>query len=80
VAVPDGYRVTVTAAAFARDVAVLVDRVAPDAEVDEQLVDLLPGESRTFTVRTGASVDPAAFLAPEVLRSANALAPADEKH
>jgi beta-mannosidase len=73
VPIPDGYAITVTAAAFARDVTVLADRVAPDAVVDEMLVDLLAGESRTFTVRTGAAVDPAAFTAPQVLRSANAL-------
>jgi beta-mannosidase len=70
----DGYAVTVRASAFARDVAVLADRVHPGAVVDDMLVDLLPGESRTFTVRAEAGVDPGAFTAPEVLRSANALA------
>jgi beta-mannosidase len=70
---PDGYAITVTATAFARDVTVLADRVAPDALVDDMLVDLLPGESRTITVRTGAAVDPVAFTDPEVLRSANSL-------
>src|SRR5690606_34885653 len=38
VAVPGGYRVDVYAKSFARDVAVLADRVAPDAVVDEMLV------------------------------------------
>jgi beta-mannosidase len=70
---PGGYAVTVTATAFARDVAVLADRVAADAVVVDMLVALLPGESRTFTVRTGAAVDPVAFTVPPVLRSANAL-------
>ena len=70
----DGYRVTVTATSFARDVALLADRVAPDATVDDMLADLLPGETRSFLVRTRAVVDPAAFLAPEVLRTANSLA------
>jgi beta-mannosidase len=70
---PDGYAITVTASAFARDVTVLADRVAPDAVVDDMLVDLLAGESRTFTVRTAAAVDPAAFIVPQVLRSANSL-------
>jgi beta-mannosidase len=69
-AVEGGYSVTVTASSFARDVAVLADRVAPDAEVDDMLVDLLPGESHTFTVTTAAAVDPRAFAAPEVLRTA----------
>jgi beta-mannosidase len=71
---PVGYQVTVTASAFARDVAVLAERVAPDAVVDDMLVDLLPGESRSFTVRTHAAVDPDRFTAREVLRTANSLA------
>jgi beta-mannosidase len=74
VAVPGGYRVDVTARSFARDVAVLADRVAPDAEVDEMLVSLLPGETRSFHVATTATVDPAAFADRLVLRSVNALA------
>jgi len=69
-----GYQVTVTATSFARDVAILADRVAPDAVVDDMLVDLLPGESRTFTVRTSATAPLERFAAPEVLRCANALA------
>ncbi|GAA2403847.1 glycoside hydrolase family 2 protein [Streptomyces glaucosporus] len=73
VAVPGGYRVDVRASSFARDVAVLADRVAPDAVVDEMLVPMLAGESRSFTVRTGADIDPAALTGPLVLRSANAL-------
>jgi len=69
----DGYQVTVTAVSFARDVVVLADRVTPDAVVDDMLVDLLPGESWAFTVRTGTSVRLDDLLAPEVLRCANAL-------
>jgi beta-mannosidase len=68
-----GYAVTVTATSFARDVALLADRVAPDAVVDDMLVDLLPGETHTFTVRTAAAADPGAFTDPLVLRSANAI-------
>ncbi|WP_328478156.1 glycoside hydrolase family 2 protein [Actinoplanes sp. NBC_00393] len=74
VAVEGGYSITVTAASFARDVAVLADRVAPDAVVDDMLVDLLPGETHTFTVTTATVVDGEVFSAPEVLRSANSLA------
>jgi len=69
-----GYQVTVTAVSFARDVVLLADRVAPDAVVDEMLVDLLPGESMTFTVRTSTPVAPDDLTAPAVLRCANALA------
>ncbi|MET8850788.1 glycoside hydrolase family 2 protein [Amycolatopsis sp. NPDC004625] len=70
---PGGYRVAVTASALAVDVALLADRVAPDAVVDDMLVTLLPGETRSFLVRTGAEVDPAAFAGPLVLRCSNAL-------
>ncbi|MFI7277110.1 glycosyl hydrolase 2 galactose-binding domain-containing protein [Streptomyces sp. NPDC049879] len=73
-AVPGGYRVDVRARSFARDVALLADRVAPDAEADEMLVSLLPGETHSFTVRTAAEVDPAEFTGPLVLRSVNSLA------
>ncbi|WP_129843346.1 glycoside hydrolase family 2 protein [Streptomyces sp. RFCAC02] len=73
-AVPGGYRIDVTAGSFARDVAILADRVAPDAEADDMLITLLPGETHSFTVRTAADVDPAAFTGPLVLRSVNSLA------
>jgi beta-mannosidase len=69
-AVEGGYAVTVTATALARDVALLADRVAPDAVVDDMLITLLPGETHTFTVRTTAAVEPAAFIDPLVVRSA----------
>jgi beta-mannosidase len=68
-----GYRVTVTAEAYIRDLTVLADRVAADARVDEALVTLLPGERAVFEVRTAAVVEPEAFLDPLVLRSANQL-------
>ncbi|MEJ2858016.1 MULTISPECIES: glycoside hydrolase family 2 protein [unclassified Saccharothrix] len=73
VAVPEGYRVDVRATSFARDVAVLADRVAPDAEVDDALVTLAAGESHSFLVRTAERLDPAALTGPLVLRSANGL-------
>jgi beta-mannosidase len=74
--VPDGYRVIVTARTLLRDLAVLADRVAPDAVVDDMLITLLPGESVEFAVRTTAVVEPRVFLDPLVLRSANQLVPA----
>ncbi|MGP4111944.1 glycoside hydrolase family 2 protein [Streptomyces sp. 4N509B] len=77
VAVPGGYRVEVRAASFARDVALLADRAAPDAVVDDMLVPLLAGERRSFTVLTSASLDPTSLTAPPVLRSANSLAAGD---
>ena len=75
VAVVDGgYRVEVTTTSLVKDLALLADKVAPDAEVDTQLVTLLPGEAASFTVTTGAELDPEALTRPRVLRSANQLA------
>uniref|UniRef100_UPI0031D7E2CA glycoside hydrolase family 2 protein n=1 Tax=Saccharothrix mutabilis TaxID=33921 RepID=UPI0031D7E2CA len=73
VPVPGGYRVDVAATSFARDVALLADRVAPDAEVDDALVTLVAGEEHSFLVRTAERLDPAALTGPLVLRSANSL-------
>jgi beta-mannosidase len=70
VRVPEGYRVDVRASSFARDVAVLAERVARDAVVDEMLVPLLAGERISFFVRTTADIDPGALAGPLVLRSA----------
>jgi beta-mannosidase len=71
--VEGGYVVSVTAGTLLRDVAVLADRVAADAVVDEMLVTLLPGESASFSVSTAADVDPDLFTGPLVLRCANQL-------
>ena len=68
-----GYRVTVTAEAYICDLTLLADRVAADAQADEALVTLLPGERAVFDVHTAAAVEPEAFLDPGVLRSANQL-------
>ncbi|MBP0500559.1 hypothetical protein J8J32_21020, partial [Mycobacterium tuberculosis] len=48
--VDGGARVTVAATTFVKDRCLFVDRLDPDATVDDMLVTLLPGESRTFTV------------------------------
>jgi beta-mannosidase len=72
-AVLGGYEVEVRAKSFAQDVAILADRVAPDAVVDDMLVPMLAGEVRVFHIRTDAVVDPAAFTDPLVLRCANDL-------
>jgi beta-mannosidase len=72
--VDGGYRVDVTASSFARDVAVLADRVAEDAVVDDTLVTLPAGGAHSFLVRTATELDdPSALAGPLVLRSANGL-------
>jgi beta-mannosidase len=68
-----GARVTVTAQTLLRDLALLVDRVHPDAVVDGMLATLLPGETVTWTVRCPEPLDPDRLVAPDVLRSANQL-------
>ncbi|MFC9693505.1 glycoside hydrolase family 2 protein [Kribbella sp. NPDC056951] len=66
----DGYDVTVTATALAKDLALFPDRLDAAARVDSCLITLSAGESHTFRV-TGASA-PAEVGVP-VLRSANDL-------
>src|SRR5690606_21648445 len=67
----DGATVTVTARTLLVDLALFPDRLDPAAEVDEQLVTLLPGESTTFRVRSAAPLDPAALVTRPVLRCVN---------
>jgi beta-mannosidase len=71
--VEGGYRLHVTARTLVRDLAVLADRVDPDAVVDDMLLTLLPGESVVFAIRAPAVPDPGTFTGPDVLRSANQL-------
>lgn len=73
--VPEGYRVRVRAASFTRDIALLADKVAPDAEADDMLISLAAGDEWTFLVRTSTKLpQPDDLVAPGVLCSANALA------
>lgn len=67
----DGVRVVVTARSFLRDLTVFPDRLHPQAWADDALVTLLPGESATFTVRGGDSLDAAALTSRPVLRCVN---------
>jgi beta-mannosidase len=68
-----GYAVQVAALSLVRDLALLVDKVDPDAVVDDMLTTLLPGETLTWQVSSNGDADPDAFLQPTVLRSANQL-------
>ena len=53
---PSGYSLILTAKTFLRDLCLFVDKLEPDAEVSEQLVTLLPGESFTFEIATKAEL------------------------
>ncbi len=70
-AVEGGVLVKVQADGYTRDVFLQVDRVDPQATVDQGLLTLLPGENAVFRVSTTAG--PEAFLDPLVLRSLNDL-------
>ncbi|MFD0686061.1 glycoside hydrolase family 2 protein [Actinomadura fibrosa] len=49
--VPEGHAVAITARTFVRDLLLQADRLDPSAEADQGLMTLLPGETRTVTVR-----------------------------
>ncbi|WP_327638288.1 glycoside hydrolase family 2 protein [Kribbella sp. NBC_00482] len=66
----DGYDVTVTATALAKDLALFPDRLDAAARVDSCLVTLSPGETHTFHVTGAAAPED---VAVPVLRSANDL-------
>ncbi|MFL0409956.1 glycosyl hydrolase 2 galactose-binding domain-containing protein [Microbacterium paludicola] len=72
-AAAEGVRVEVTARNLVRDLALLVDTVAPDAVADDALVHLLPGEKAVFVVTTAHPVEADAFAAGGVVRSGNDL-------
>lgn len=67
-----GYRVDVTATSLALGVTLLADRLDPDAQVDEQVVDLPAGTTAVFHV-TSRGLDPAALVSRPVLRTENDL-------
>ena len=67
-----GVELTVTANDYVRDLFVMVDKVDPNATVDEGLVSLLPGESVTFHITTDTD-NAQGFADADVLRSANDL-------
>ncbi len=71
--VEGGYQLSVTAHTLVRDLAVLADRVAPDAVVDDMLVTMLPGETVNFVITTAATLHLEQLRDPLVLRSANQL-------
>ena len=71
--VPDGYRVTITARSYVRDLALLVDRLDPDAVVSDMLVTMLPGDDVVIDVRSSARPSVEDVLDPHVLRTSNQL-------
>lgn len=66
-----GYDITVTARSLVHELAVFADRLAPDAEADQCLLTLLPGDHATIRVTTRYQLDPARLTARPVLRCLN---------
>ncbi|MCP2636034.1 glycoside hydrolase family 2 protein [Microbacterium sp. HD4P20] len=69
----DGWDVTITASALAREVTLLVDRIDPDAVADKALVTILPHEHVVIHVTGALEANPRSFQDPSVVRSANDL-------
>ncbi|MEM6554157.1 MAG: glycoside hydrolase family 2 protein, partial [Planctomycetota bacterium] len=68
---PGIYTLTVTARTLLRDLCVFADRLDPAAEVSDQGVTLLPGQSHAFTIRSQATLSQEALTAPPVLQTVN---------
>lgn len=69
----ESWKVTVSAETFLKDICLFVDRIDPDAEIDEMLVTLLPGQSHTFVVRSSVELDVKTLSSAPVFRCANQL-------
>jgi beta-mannosidase len=67
------FNVDVTARAAIRDLTILVDKIHPDATVDEGLRTLLPGESVRFRISGPATLTEAEISAAGVVRCGNEL-------
>jgi beta-mannosidase len=74
---PGRYLVHVTARTFVKDLVLSVDRLDPDAAVDDALVTLRPGERFTFTVRSERDLDPNDLRRRPVLQTVNGLRHSD---
>lgn len=68
-----GYLMNLRAQSYARDIFCMVDKVDPDASIEEGMVTLLPGETATWFIHSTREVDPQAFADRKVLRLANDL-------
>lgn len=66
------YLVHITAKTLLRDLCLFVDRIHPDAEVDDMLVNILPNETKTFRVKSPVAITAEQMKSP-VLRCVNQL-------
>ncbi|KQT51699.1 beta-mannosidase [Devosia sp. Leaf420] len=71
--VDESWKVTVAAESFVKDICLFVDRLHPDAEIDDMLVTLLPGQGHVFMVRSLIELDAKTLSSAPVFRCANQL-------
>jgi beta-mannosidase len=69
----NGYQLKVTANNLIRDLLVMIDKLAPDASVNQGLISLLPGETALFEIQTSESLSLQDFQSERVIKSANQL-------
>ena len=69
----EDWLVHVTAKTFLRDACLMIDRIHPDAEIDTMMVNLLPGETKIFKVKTAAELNVQILASPPVFRCSNQL-------
>ncbi len=69
--VADEYRVAIRSRNLMRDVILAVDRIHPDATIDDNCFTLLPGESRELVVRSSVPIEAGTLSAPPVFQCAN---------
>jgi beta-mannosidase len=67
----DEHRVTMHARTLLRDLIFAVDRIDPESTIDDNCITLLPGETRTFTIRSKANIDQETLFSPPVCQCAN---------
>ncbi len=69
--VDGGYRLTVRANTLLRELCVFADRLDPDAQVSDQMVTLLPGETFTFEITSEQTLTADDLCLPPVLQMVN---------
>ncbi len=67
----DQCELSIRADTLIRDAVFAVDRLDPDAEIDDNLLTLLPGEQRSVRIRTNLDLPCRAWISPPVFRCAN---------
>jgi len=65
------HRLTIIAKTLVRDLSIFIDRLDPDATINDQLVTLLPGESVTFEIRSKQTLTIEQLTSVPVLQCVN---------